>query len=169
MPQQENNPPQSPTPRDDFAGLRCPKCDYDLTGLHREQCPECGEPVDAAALRDALLAGRKRHAHTQYAVLIAAFALVNLCAQIVVVVLISYERMVVDVAPIVARHMDRIAWIGMNGAMLGGGASVFLAMLTIIAAGIRANGKAMAIAGSAIVLSLLAAYLGVNNAFAIFW
>ncbi len=37
--------------RTDTAGLRCPGCDYDLTGLTESRCPECGQAFDAAALR----------------------------------------------------------------------------------------------------------------------
>jgi hypothetical protein len=35
----------------DADALRCPKCDYNLTGLTEQRCPECGEPFDLDALR----------------------------------------------------------------------------------------------------------------------
>lgn len=34
-----------------FAGLRCPKCDYDLTGTTEPRCPECGGAFDPEKLR----------------------------------------------------------------------------------------------------------------------
>jgi hypothetical protein len=37
-------------------GLRCPGCDYNLTGIAEERCPECGRPFDRKALL-AILAG----------------------------------------------------------------------------------------------------------------
>lgn len=33
------------------AGLYCPNCDYDLTGLSEDRCPECGETFDRELLR----------------------------------------------------------------------------------------------------------------------
>lgn len=32
-------------------GLRCPRCDYNLTGLSAARCPECGTPFDPRELR----------------------------------------------------------------------------------------------------------------------
>jgi hypothetical protein len=31
-------------------GLRCPQCDYDLTGLSERRCPECGRRFDPHAI-----------------------------------------------------------------------------------------------------------------------
>lgn len=36
------------------SGLRCPVCDYNLTGLSEHRCPECGREFDAEVLRRAL-------------------------------------------------------------------------------------------------------------------
>ena len=33
------------------AGLRCPRCGYNLTGLAEDRCPECGEAFDRELLR----------------------------------------------------------------------------------------------------------------------
>lgn len=41
-----NNPPPV-----EFSGLHCPTCDYDLTGLSKNRCPECGERFDRRILR----------------------------------------------------------------------------------------------------------------------
>ena len=38
----------SPPPTD--SGLRCPRCDYNLTGVTENRCPECGEPFDVESL-----------------------------------------------------------------------------------------------------------------------
>jgi hypothetical protein len=46
--------PDAPPPAD--SGLRCPKCDYNLTGVAENRCPECGEAFDPERLR-AILAG----------------------------------------------------------------------------------------------------------------
>ncbi len=32
-----------------FDESRCPTCDYDLTGLDPDRCPECGSPIDPAS------------------------------------------------------------------------------------------------------------------------
>ena len=36
--------------------LHCPKCDYNLTGLTENRCPECGEPFDPEELSHLALA-----------------------------------------------------------------------------------------------------------------
>ena len=41
-----DEPPQTPTDE----GLRCPACEYNLTGLVDEVCPECGEAFNRAQL-----------------------------------------------------------------------------------------------------------------------
>ena len=38
-------------PSPTFVGLRCPHCQYDLSGLSEARCPECGESFDPASLR----------------------------------------------------------------------------------------------------------------------
>jgi hypothetical protein len=43
--------------RAEDTGLRCPRCEYNLTGLVEDRCPECGEAFDRAELR-ARAAGR---------------------------------------------------------------------------------------------------------------
>lgn len=55
-------PPPAPArtpavPRDD-TGLRCPRCDYNVTGLVEPRCPECGETLDWNALRAAAFGPR---------------------------------------------------------------------------------------------------------------
>ena len=37
----------------DLAGLRCPQCDYDLTGARDARCPECGHSLCIADIRQA--------------------------------------------------------------------------------------------------------------------
>ena len=44
------NPGDNPPPAES-TGLRCPHCDYDLTGLTEDRCPECGEAFDRELLR----------------------------------------------------------------------------------------------------------------------
>jgi hypothetical protein len=43
----------------DDSGLRCTRCEYNLTGLTEARCPECGAPFDVEVLRE-LLSGRPR-------------------------------------------------------------------------------------------------------------
>lgn len=45
----------APTPTHD-SGLRCPACDYNLTGVAENRCPECGNAFDPQRLH-AVLAG----------------------------------------------------------------------------------------------------------------
>lgn len=47
-PNQRDRP--SATPGAD-SGLRCPQCEYNLTGLTENRCPECGEAFDLEELR----------------------------------------------------------------------------------------------------------------------
>lgn len=42
------------------SGLRCPRCDYNLTGITNSRCPECGNSVDWGAVQAAALAGSRR-------------------------------------------------------------------------------------------------------------
>jgi hypothetical protein len=44
--------PVGAQPRDD-AGLRCPRCEYNLTGLPEPRCPECGQVFDWEHVRRA--------------------------------------------------------------------------------------------------------------------
>jgi hypothetical protein len=48
--EQENLDPPIRPALPGSAGLRCPNCGYDLTGLTRDRCPECGASFDRAAL-----------------------------------------------------------------------------------------------------------------------
>lgn len=41
-------------------GLFCPNCDYDLTGLTENRCPECGQPFDPDYLERILPIGALR-------------------------------------------------------------------------------------------------------------
>ena len=41
--------PRRPIPR---IGLRCPHCEYSLTGLVGNVCPECGQAFDIASMID---------------------------------------------------------------------------------------------------------------------
>ena len=43
-----------------FAGLRCPKCQYDLSGLATPQCPECGTTFTPELIRRAERNARRR-------------------------------------------------------------------------------------------------------------
>ena len=36
----------------DYEGLECPWCSYELTGLHKPVCPECGGRFDPVRLRE---------------------------------------------------------------------------------------------------------------------
>lgn len=47
------NPATTPGLAATDTGLRCPRCDYNLTGLTRARCPECGETFDWDAVRRA--------------------------------------------------------------------------------------------------------------------
>jgi hypothetical protein len=43
-----------------FEGLRCPQCEYDLSGLSESVCPECGAAFDPATLPGLLRHRRRR-------------------------------------------------------------------------------------------------------------
>jgi len=55
--------PDPPPMNDDLRGLRCPACDYDLTGLREHRCPECGAEFDPVALREIADGRRTRPRH----------------------------------------------------------------------------------------------------------
>ncbi|NOX58627.1 MAG: hypothetical protein GXP29_07185 [Planctomycetes bacterium] len=44
------SPPTSSEKKPADEGLRCPECEYNLTGLDRDVCPECGEGFDRKRL-----------------------------------------------------------------------------------------------------------------------
>lgn len=48
-----SEPTSSPKSTPVDTGLRCPRCDYNLTGLTRARCPECGETFDWDEVRRA--------------------------------------------------------------------------------------------------------------------
>lgn len=50
MPAAHSEPPTATPPEAD-GGLRCPHCDYNLTGLNESRCPECGNSFDSEELR----------------------------------------------------------------------------------------------------------------------
>ncbi len=60
--------------------LRCPKCEYDLTGLVQRRCPECGQCFDPHAIwaenrvRQAALHSRTP-AHVSYTILVVLLLL----------------------------------------------------------------------------------------------
>lgn len=58
-----------------FAGLRCPKCDYDLTGAAERYCPECGKGFDPEGLRkyQAGWGGRPRRWVTVVLIILAVY------------------------------------------------------------------------------------------------
>ncbi len=57
-PDRDSNPPLRSPVRDE--GLRCLKCDYNLTGLPSGLCPECGQAFDVDELRRELTGGVPR-------------------------------------------------------------------------------------------------------------
>ena len=79
-----SRPERAPEPTD--TGLCCPRCDYNLTGLTLDRCPECG-------LEGAIELGRRNGAtHRRRRALIIIFAplaafVVVVCGEIVSVIL----------------------------------------------------------------------------------
>lgn len=43
-------PPQEPSPHEQPQTLFCPICDYNLTGLSANRCPECGQQLDKSQM-----------------------------------------------------------------------------------------------------------------------
>lgn len=54
--------------------LHCPKCDYDLTGLAEQRCPECGNAFDRLALEREQSIRRPRWWAACLIVLVCAYA-----------------------------------------------------------------------------------------------
>ncbi len=60
MPQQHGNP--QTLDAEELTGLRCPACDYDLTGSTQAKCPECGASFIPIELRISSLKWREDQA-----------------------------------------------------------------------------------------------------------
>lgn len=61
-----------------YAGLRCPGCEYDLTGASEPRCPECGKVFDPDKLRaEDTWWNRKPSWYTALIVVILAWYLLN--------------------------------------------------------------------------------------------
>lgn len=57
MSRRSNQPVPDPASNLADSGLRCPQCDYNLTGLAESRCPECGAAFDPEELRRILAGG----------------------------------------------------------------------------------------------------------------
>jgi hypothetical protein len=59
-----------------FTGFHCPKCAYDLRGINRAECPECGQALNLADLQARALRPRKFDWASRCLVVLGASSLV---------------------------------------------------------------------------------------------
>ena len=160
MSHQQDNP--QTTKEDDLAGLRCPKCDYELTGLANTNCPECGTEFDVKLLR---MPPKSKHleAHAAYARVICNIALANLIFQLFNSVMLQNEVLLVAKSWVTYGFVSNMASLGLLAGLLGGSIGFVTGLGVIVFAGVRYETKPSINGLATVLLSVAAAYLAIVN------
>ena len=146
----------------DLTGLRCPKCDYDLTGLTQNCCPECGSRFDPCVLRSVEPRSKINTDRAAIFIFIVATATFLFC--LLVFVLVQFEGPVRGILPWIIPYLGDLVSVAILIAVIGGMFTGSIALFVMILASFRDNGRATTYCAFALLMVLLAAGIALSMA-----
>ena len=151
MSNQQGNPQERKA--DDLNGLRCPKCDYELTGLLQTKCPECGEIFDPAILRHP----KPSRALSYIAHTICVYSTFNIIYHIILLLILESGSLIGKLT------IRDVARVGLDISLVGGIVSVSIAFVAIGIATHQKNYSAIKTGVLAILITVASVMLALET------
>ena len=149
---------------EDLSGLRCPKCDYELTGLKQNRCPECGERFEVDALCEAQVNLPERSGPlARHARSVRNVSTANLLHQLLCGLLIDTEHRLVGLAPFFSACAGFIRSVGFTLGPLVAVITMALGFGIIVRAGVMYYVRASLIGLATVLVSVLTAFVWLWN------